>query len=273
VSPEELPDLYNAYVLPDDAPAHFQQNGWVVLRGVASREEVAQYRPILANAVQRLNGERRPLEERDTYGKAFLQTINLWERDQTVRRWVMARRFAKVAAELMGVSGTRLYHDQALYKEAGGGITPWHQDQYYWPLDTQHSITMWMPLVELTEESGIMEFACGSHRDGFAGQLHISDDSEEELSKRVSEKGYRIAGPRSMAPGDATFHSGWTLHRAPPNRTDRMREVMTIIYYADGTRVGQPKNDSQAGDLRAFHPGVQPGELAVSPLNPLLYPA
>ena len=35
----------------------------------------------------------------------------------------------------------RLYHDQALFKEAGGGITPWHQDQHYWPLDTDRTIT------------------------------------------------------------------------------------------------------------------------------------
>ena len=47
-----------------------------------------------------------------------------------------------------------LYHDQALFKEPGGGPTPWHQDQYYWPFDTDKTITMWMPLVEVGPVAG-----------------------------------------------------------------------------------------------------------------------
>ena len=63
-------------------------------------------------------------------------------------------RFAGVAAALLGVDGVRLYHDQALFKEPGGGPTPWHQDQVYWPLATDRTITMWMPLVDLPDASG-----------------------------------------------------------------------------------------------------------------------
>src|SRR5262249_18585095 len=139
---------------------------------------VAVYRRSIVDAVARLNRERRPLAERDTYGKAFLQTTNLWELDDTVRRFVMARRFARIAAELMGVEGVRLYHDQALFKEPGGGPTPWHQDQYYWPLDTPHTITMWMSLVDASADMGTMTFASGSQRDGYLADLAISDASQ-----------------------------------------------------------------------------------------------
>ena len=37
--------------------------------------------------------------------------------------------------------------------------------------------------------------------------------------------------------GDATFHRGWTLHSAPPNRTGALRPVMTIL---DGRIIGEP---------------------------------
>lgn len=43
------------------------------------------------------------------------------EKSEIIQRFVMARRFAKVAAELMGVDGVRIYHDQALFKEPSGG--------------------------------------------------------------------------------------------------------------------------------------------------------
>ena len=58
-----------------------------------------------------------------------VQVMNLWERDADVRKFVFGTRLARVAAELMGVSGVRLYHDQALCKLPGGGPTPWHADQ------------------------------------------------------------------------------------------------------------------------------------------------
>jgi len=72
---------------------------------VASPAEAAAHEPFLTAAVDRFNTETRPLAERDTYGKAFLQVMNLWDRDAAVRPYVLARRFARIAADLMGVSG------------------------------------------------------------------------------------------------------------------------------------------------------------------------
>jgi hypothetical protein len=159
------------------------------VRGLASADEVAAYRPLIEDAVQRFATERRPLEERDTYSKAFLQVPNLWVRDDSVGQFTRARRFAKVAAELLGVDGIRLYHDQALFKEAGGGRTPFHQDQFYWPFDKDLTITMWMPLVDVTAEIGSMTFASGSHELGYLGQLSISDESEAEFRRLIEERG------------------------------------------------------------------------------------
>jgi hypothetical protein len=34
----------------------------------------------------------------------------------------------------------------------------------------------------------------------------------------------------------------------------------------------EPDNEFRKVDLEVFHPGQRPGELAASPLNPLLYP-
>src|SRR5690606_27250421 len=102
---------------------------------------------------------------------------NLWQINDAAKKFVLAKRFAKIAADLMGVDGVRIYHDQALFKEAGGGITPWHQDQIYWPLDTPNTITMWMPLVPVSQESGTLTFASGTHEMGFISKEVISEES------------------------------------------------------------------------------------------------
>jgi ectoine hydroxylase-related dioxygenase (phytanoyl-CoA dioxygenase family) len=267
-----LPDLDSEYAVPAANIAEFQEKGHTILRAVASRDEVAAYRRVIEGATRANAREDRPVEERDTYGKAFIQVGNLWQADDGVRRFVTARRFAKIAADLMGVQGVRLYHDQALFKEAGGGRTPWHQDQYYWPFDGDQTITMWMPLVDVTAEVGTMNFVSGSHKLGYLGNYPIGDESDLAFSAMVDERGLNVETHGAAAAGDATFHAGWMLHSAPPNPTGNMRSVMTVIYFADGLRVPNPvKGTFQRHDLATWLPGVQPGELAASPLNPLLY--
>jgi ectoine hydroxylase-related dioxygenase (phytanoyl-CoA dioxygenase family) len=74
-----------------------------------------------------------------------------------------------------------------------------------------------------------------------------------------------------MAAGDATFHYGWTLHGAPGNSSNRNREVMTIIWYPDGTRVGPLDNANRLRDRNRWMPELNPGDLAASELNPLVF--
>jgi ectoine hydroxylase-related dioxygenase (phytanoyl-CoA dioxygenase family) len=266
-----LPELDATYDLTPSQIEEFRRDGHVLLRRVASPEEVAAYRPAILAARERYGADRTPLDSRNTYGKAFLKGINLWEKDEKVRSFVLARRFGKLAADLLGVEGVRIYHDQALLKEPGGGLTPWHQDQHYWPLDTDQTITMWMPLVDLTAEMGTMHFASGSHRGGYLGDAPISDESETRFEEFVRAQGFVATAGGAMEAGDATFHSGWTLHGAPPNTTVRTREVMTVIWFADGARVAEPDNANRRRDLDRWLPGLQPGDLAASALNPLVY--
>ena len=149
MSASMLPDLSAVYDVSPVQVAEFQRNGHILLPSVASSEEVAAYRSVILAAREQFGAERTPLESRDTYGKAFLKGMNLWTKDEGVRRFVLASRFARIAADLLGVEGVRIYHDQALLKEPGGGITPWHQDQHYWPLNTDNTVTMWMPLMDV----------------------------------------------------------------------------------------------------------------------------
>lgn len=271
MSPTDLPELAGDYQLDSGQTARFRRDGHLLLRGVCSKEELAAYRSVILNAREKYGAEATPLAQRDTYGKAFLKGMNLWPHDPGAAKFVLARRFAKIAADLLGVDGVRVYHDQALLKEPGGGLTPWHQDQHYWPLVTDHTLTMWMPLVDVTPEMGTMHFASGSHRDGYLGDLPISDESEVKFEQFIKERGYtRIPGV-ALAAGDATFHYGWTLHGAPGNACSHTREVMTIIWYPDGTLVGPLDNDSRKRDRDRWLPGLQSGDLAASELNPLVF--
>ncbi|MFC4776256.1 phytanoyl-CoA dioxygenase family protein [Paenibacillus sp. GCM10023252] len=266
-----LPAMDSEYELTTEQLDHYARNGHVMVRQAATEEEIAAYEPVITEVVKRLNNHDKPLEERDTYGKAFIQVGNLWQHSEEAAAFTLARRFAKIAADLMGVDGVRIYHDQALFKEPGGGHTPWHQDQIYWPLDTDKTITLWMPLVDVSEEVGSMTFASESHKVGYINKMVISDESHKTLAEYIEGKGFEKVSYGAMKAGDATFHAGWTLHSAPGNPTDTMRKVMTIIYVADDTVIAEPDSNARKSDLAQWFPGLKPGDMAASPINPLVY--
>ena len=81
IAPITLPSLKEYYLVKDIEIESFRNNGHVLLRSVAKTEEINAYRPIINKAAYRFNTENRKLEDRDTYGKAFLQITNLWEVD------------------------------------------------------------------------------------------------------------------------------------------------------------------------------------------------
>lgn len=268
---DQLPDLNNEFPIPLPQAEQYRRDGHTLVRGVCTRAECDAYVGPIGEALEAHRKERRALAERDTYHKAFIQVGNLWVKDERVKRFVLARRFAHIAAQLMGVSGVRIYHDQALFKEPGGGPTPWHQDQYYWPIASHNTITMWMPLEDARVESGAMIFASGIHERGSLTEMAISDASAQFFMDISAQEEWPLRTYELKA-GDATFHSGWTPHKAPGNSTDKLRPVMTVIYMADGVKVAEPANEHQPMDMKVFFPGCKPGDLAATELNPLVYP-
>ncbi|MEU4481783.1 phytanoyl-CoA dioxygenase family protein [Micromonospora sp. NPDC023966] len=265
-------ELDQHYVVSAEDVARYAEDGFVKLRGVLSPDVVAHYEPEITEQVIRLNTQHLPLSERDTYSRAFLQVVNLWRHSGTVREFAFSRRLAGIAAQLLGVPAVRLYHDQALYKEAGGGITPWHVDQHYWPLSSDRTVTVWVPLQDTPQELGPLTFAVGSHRSEHGRELAIGDESQARLDAFVTESGYRV-DDSPYAIGDVSFHAGWTIHRASANSSATPRRVMTVIYMDAAIEVTPPANRYQEADLAAFLGGRAVGSVADGPLNPVLWSA
>jgi ectoine hydroxylase-related dioxygenase (phytanoyl-CoA dioxygenase family) len=256
------------FALSQEQVDFYNENGFVKLSRVFSPEVIAHYREEIGRRVEEFNTQRLPLDQRSTYDKAFLQIMNLWTKSEVVREFVFSRRLARIATELMGSRGVRIYHDQALYKEAGGGLTPWHADQYYWPVSNDRMVTAWVPLQDTPLEMGPLAFCARSHRFQHGRDLEISDESEITLKEMLKNFGTEES---AFALGDVSFHAGWTFHRAGANNTARAREVMTVIYMDMDMRLVAPKNKNQVADVERWCPGTRVGELIASPLNPIIF--
>ena len=262
--------LAEAYALEDASIERFRRDGFVRLSNVLPAEVLEPFGEEITRKVFELNTEDLPIEERTAFRAAFLQVFNLWTHSDFVKELTFSPRLARIAAELMGVDGVRLYHDQALYKESGGKNTPWHADQYYWPFETPNTITAWIPLQPVPTEMGPLSFSRASHLVEIGRDLPISEESERVISETLSERELEYV-EEPFALGDVSFHYGWTFHRAPANTTEKPRRVQTIIYVDADTTIAEPKSEAQQKDLERWLQGSAPGQLATGPLNPVLF--
>ena len=262
--------LNEPFSLSQEQIDFYQKNRFIKLKEVLNLETIQFFNEAISKQVNEMNQEQTALEDRTTYGKAFLQLFNLWTENPIIKELIFSKRIAKIASDLMEVKGVRLYHDQALFKEGGGGITPWHADQYYWPLETDKTITAWIPLQETPLEKGPLEFSAGSHSIVEGRELEIGDESEEVIQKKLRVTDFKHV-IEAFDIGEISFHSGWIFHRAGANSTNEMRKVMTIIYMDKDMLLKNPDNKNQIHDWNTWCPGAKIGEIINSPINPVLY--
>ena len=133
-----------------------------------------------------------------------------------------------------------LWHDQALYKQAGGRPTDAHQDHPYWPIKETASVTAWIPFEGSTLGIGALAYLPGIARDRAA-------EVRQHLLRRARGHPRRPRGrATSSRCSSRCRRARWPSTTASPctspsrTRTDRDRAVHTIIYFPDGSTRGLP---------------------------------
>ena len=254
-------------VVDDATIAAFRRDGYVVVDGLIGGDELDRLAPAVAAAVARRKAaDTRSLGDKSRYEQSFLQCQNLWEDSDDVRPLTFHPRVGAVAAALLGADAVRLWHDQALFKEPGGRETDPHQDQPYWPIAEPDTVTAWVPLHDVALDGGCMGYVPGSHTLGLRRFVDIFSGEPEDLlddPALADRSPVFVEVPR----GSVAFHHGLTAHLARPNRTDRVRQVHTMIYFADGcTRApaGQHPSVDRAG--------IDPGSAIRSDVTPVVWP-
>ena len=197
----------------------------------------------------------------------------MWIESPIIRQYVLSPRIAKISADLLSVKSVRLYHDNTLSKEPGCGRTPWHYDDHHFPLETNDVVTAWMPAQPVPKTMGPLSFAKPLNVFNLVKNINFNKN-DTSYDKNVTEvfKANNVAiDSKPFAIGEASFHHNLSFHTAGENRTSQSRIVLANTYFADGARVVE-KPTMVSGDWQKFIPGVGPGEIAASELNPICWP-
>lgn len=281
----DLPLLDSPYAVGQDDVANFRRDGHLKLSGVFSPDEIAAFRPALKQAVARSNADNHSMEQKVAgNGKNWMFVNNLWTLDPVARAFVLAPRLGQVAADLMGVDAVRLFRDQSYFKGPGGANTPWHQDAYFMPLDTDRILTMWIPLTDIVPELAPMSYVTGSHHHGFIGPSNGDDESMDAFEAEMRARGLGIFNYGTLNAGDVAVHSAWTMHSSRTNTAAQLREAIVIVFFADGARIAPERPMTRDAPPQEFFarlirkqnretslPGLQPGDLAAGAMTPLVF--
>ncbi|MEM1028733.1 MAG: phytanoyl-CoA dioxygenase family protein [Myxococcota bacterium] len=252
------------YDLAAEEIVRFQRDGYVKIEGLLDPAGLLSLRDDLSVMLtERVAGAA-------DLGFPSLEMV--WEHHEPTRAYVFSRRLARVAAELLGVDGVRLYHDNVLSKNPGCGRTPWHYDAHHYPIDHADVVTAWFPLQPLPVEMGPLVFALGMDVYKDIERLPFDkhgDNYDRTIMDYLREHEVPCDGA-AYALGEVSFHHAFSMHSAGPNHYDTERMAIAITYFVDGARLLQAPT-MISGDYEKFMPGVKPGDIIDSPLNPVLY--
>eukprot|EP01097_Dermamoeba_algensis_P005280 TRINITY_DN3350_c0_g1_i1.p1 TRINITY_DN3350_c0_g1~~TRINITY_DN3350_c0_g1_i1.p1 ORF type:complete len:254 (-),score=38.89 TRINITY_DN3350_c0_g1_i1:123-884(-) len=180
-----------------------------------------------------------PTRSWTTTPTCFTQRVNLWKTDAGMKELLFASAptIARLAGELAGTEGIRLWHDQALIKEPWANATSWHLDGPYWSFDSTKALSLWMALDDATYMNGCMYFLKGSHKSIEQMYLERGNFEEIPIGKNMGDvfKAYPEATkcesvPALMKAGSCSFHSSLLVHAAGPNMTNARRRAFTMQF-------------------------------------------
>jgi phytanoyl-CoA hydroxylase len=238
-------DLLMKTELTSDQIASYRANGFLVIPDFLSEDELALWRERVDAAVA--SRERRRLAKSTEmagdsyYDNVFIQRVNLWQDNEGIRQLMIDARLGKLAAELAGVDGIRIWHDQALIKQPWGNPTGWHLDNPYWSFSSRQSISIWVALDDATLENGCLYFIPGSHKTATYDNVGIGQNIGD-LFRAYPEWGKQKAVAAPMKAGSCSFHTGLTAHGAGANMTPGFRRAMTCAYMPDGSTFNGTQN-------------------------------
>ena len=258
-------ELSVPYELSSRAIDQFASDGYIKLKNIINPEHLKLLRHRINNILVNALGAEP--------GLAFRSDEMMWLRDELVRHFVLSKRIAQIASELLGVQAVRLYHDNALSKEPGCGRTPWHYDYHHFPIDSQNVCTAWIPLQPIPREMGPLAFATGMETYKLVKDLPFNkfDTSYDKQLSRIFSDNNIPVDDGSFDLGEISFHHTFSFHTAGENKTNESRMALATTYFEDGARlVSNPTMIS--GEFHKFMPAIEPGDIINSAYNPVCHP-
>jgi phytanoyl-CoA hydroxylase len=239
-------------VLPEQYRNAYQADGYVLVPGLVPNEALEPVRRAIADTVDQLARQRHaageidqlyedaPFEQRLAYIYQNATNKSMgWNREvfsKAIYDLLTHPNLLALAESLLGPEVTVNGDYWVRTKLPGERLTtlPWHQDSGYYGTQTapEHILSVWLPLVDVDEHNGCMQFIPGSHRWGLLPTA--KDEDRHNIPTEDVEARGRVETLRMQVGDGVAFHN-LTFHRSLMNSSDAIRWSIDLRYSPTGT--------------------------------------
>ncbi|MFN2464232.1 MAG: phytanoyl-CoA dioxygenase family protein [Candidatus Dormibacteria bacterium] len=254
-----------------DPLADYNRDGFAILRGAFSREEVEELR---ADALRICRGEGEtvvdglspasPGDSDDDVMRRYL-CIHFPHKVSAIARRSLAH--PSIVGALTSLIGPNVKCMQSMLfiKASGKPGQAWHQDEYFIPTRDRSLTAAWVALDDATQENGCMWMIPGSHKRGVLWPQHQHQDGRFDCTGEAYSFPYTEADEVccDVRAGDVVIFNGYVLHRSLPNTVPgSYRRALTFHYMsAESLLPWMPRDGHGAPDLSGDRSGTLQGVL------------
>lgn len=218
-------------MLTPEQKEFYAENGYVVVRGLLSPDEAANYRNechALANRLQEIRnidatwGSARGIAGADQK-TSVLHCHDVQFQSAAFAKLIVDDRLTSVAADIIGPN-VQLHHTKMFIKPPEKGSPfPLHQDAPFFPHDNHSMIAAIVHFDDAPLVKGCVRVVPGSHKNGILP--HIGDGG---WHLPPDEYPVEQATPIEANAGDALFFSYLTIHGSGINESQEARTTILI---------------------------------------------
>lgn len=262
------------FVVTPETVEAFNRDGACVIKG-AFKDWIEILRTGIARNMAEPSADVKIYTGEKGGGRFFGDYCN-WDRIPEYRNFIFNSDAAAIGQQLMGSHSVRLFHEHVLVKEAAADVaTPWHQDQPYYCVDGNQTVSLWLPLDVIPRER-TLEFVAGSQSWGkyFRPErfnktpLNENDGLETVPDINGNRATYNILG-WALEPGDAVAFNFKTLHGAPANGSaTAQRRAFSLRLIGDDIRFARREGVITSPPFRGVT--LQHGDVMNAPEFPIL---
>lgn len=220
-----------------DLAEQFHRDGWVVVRGVVPRDEVAAMAATFATLIP----------DSPHYPSGLFEITGAAQSHAPLAAIARDPRFGELAARALGALRIQHLQDSLLYKcAAGAGVVEWHRDHTYVGfLVPARVVALRIALTHDTEASGCMRVVDGSHAWRSIDSVRaLTESSVASLVPSLSpdeRAALDAARPLELEPGDISIHHCLTVHGSGPNRSPGARRTIILRMFDADCRLDRTR--------------------------------
>jgi len=220
----------------------FNRDGFVVVEPFLSEAEIDHLAQCYTNTLERLAAENtlanvQSGQDKDEDFQVYhIRTAHL--QHAAFNMLINDTRLLDLLECLLGPE-LRLVHYQGLYKPPHtGGEIDWHQDNYYFEVEGDRTVSMWLALDEATVENGCMWYLPGVHHEIYKHQQLWDIEKKKGFYFSIPDMDGSDAVAAPVPRGGLSIHHCRVPHRSLKNQTNGGRRGLAM-HFMDAT-VGEP---------------------------------